>query len=77
MTDDEILQKMRERVSKSIATAIETSGDAWMHTLGDMAQIFLQLQIIDRLTDIDVNLSNLGSQLDSIDTTLIKIRNSE
>ncbi len=75
MTDDEILQKMRERVSNRIAYAMESSGDSWMHTLGDMAQNFLQLQIIDRLTDIDVNLDNLGSQLDSIDTTLIRIRN--
>lgn len=77
MTDEEILQKMRERVNKSIAYAMETSGDAWMHTLGDMAQIFLQLQIIDRLESIGTDLIDIHSLLDSIDTTLIKIRNSE
>jgi hypothetical protein len=77
MTDEEILQKMRERVNKSIAYAMESSGDAWMHTLGDMAQIFLQLQMIDRLTDIDTNLNNIYSILDSIDQTLIKVRNGQ
>jgi hypothetical protein len=64
MTDEEILQKMREWVNKSIAYAMESSGDAWMHTLGDMAQIFLQLQIIKRLDSIDDTLIVIMKQTD-------------
>lgn len=76
MSDEEILQKMRERVNKSIAYAMESSGDAWMHTLGDMAQIFLQLQILKRLDLIDDAILlqlQIIKKLDNIDEALVVI----